>query len=36
MQPNTLINLLKDHTKQYKTSILKKKYKIARVELDCN
>ena len=34
MQPNALINLLKRSHKQDRTGIFRKKYKIARMEVD--
>ena len=37
MPPNTPIKLIKkDPTKQDRTGILKKKYRIARMEVDCD
>ena len=34
MPSNTRINLLEDPTKQHRTGILRKKYRIARMEVD--
>ena len=36
MPPNTSINLIKNSTKQDRTGIFGKKYRIARMEVDCN